>query len=140
MDFEEFKILHSEVVMCCQCLENDIKWIYSYMKKGDPLQNFDDLEKKTFGQIVRELRKLDYSDDKPYISKSDYDFLEKLADKRNYWCHQCYVDFLYVTSYLSSNEYHNVYRKLEDEHAEFMRVSDVVEEIKIEVIDKYKRN
>ncbi len=84
MNFEEFKILHSEVVMCCQCLENDIKWIYSYMKKGDPLQNFDDLEKKTFGQIVRELRKLDYSDDKPYISKSDYDFLEKLADKRNF--------------------------------------------------------
>lgn len=140
MDYEEFKILHSEVIMCCQCLENDIKWIYSYMKKGNPFQNFDDLEKKTFGQIVRELRKLDYSDDKPYISKSDYDFLENLVEKRNYWCHQCYVDFLYIDGYLHSKEYKDVCNKLEDEHAQFMRVSEAVEDIKIEVIKKYGRD
>ncbi len=110
------------------------------MKKGDPEDNFYALDKKTFGQIVRELRKLDFSDNKPYISADDYDFLENLADKRNYWCHQCYIDFLYIDGCFYSKEYKDVCNRLADEHAQFMRVRTIVEKIRLEVINKYKRD
>ena len=44
MTYERFKILHSETIACFQQIENDLKWIYSLMHKGDVDQNYDSLE------------------------------------------------------------------------------------------------
>ena len=52
MTFEEFKQLHSETIMYCQCIEHDLKWIYSYMLNGNQYENFETLEKTTLGVLV----------------------------------------------------------------------------------------
>ena len=66
MTFEQFKIYHSETIMYCQCIEHDLKWIYSYMHKGDQYENFEKLEKTTLGTLVKKLKELDNSDGKPF--------------------------------------------------------------------------
>jgi hypothetical protein len=52
---DNFKILHSELIMYCQCIEFDLKRIYSGMPTGDFNDNMDMLETSN---LVRTLAKL----------------------------------------------------------------------------------
>ena len=60
--------------------------------------NFNRLEKSNLGKIARELENLDYSDDRPELSDDDYDLIDDIREIRNYWCHQCYLDFVYINN------------------------------------------
>lgn len=139
MDFETFKIYHSETIMYFQCIEHDLKWIYSYMHKGDQYKTFETLEKTTLGTLVNKLKELDMSDGKPYISASDYNFLKQMTEKRNYWCHQNYVDLVYIKDFLYSDEYKKISSKLEKDYARLMPLSDSVEQLRLKVVKLYKR-
>ena len=96
MTFDEFKILHSETVMYYQIIEHDLKYIYSYMLKGDIDEHFDKIGTRTLGQMVKMLKDLDNSDGDPLISASDYNFLSQITDNRNLWCHSNFTDFIYI--------------------------------------------
>lgn len=49
MNFDEFKILHSETIMYYQVVEHDLKLIYAYMHEGDVNDNLDRVENMTLG-------------------------------------------------------------------------------------------
>lgn len=139
MSIEEFKQYHSETIMYCQCIEHDLKWIYSYMHKGDQYDTFDKLEKKTLGTLIKMLKSLDNSSGKLFISNDDYNFLKQMSEKRNYWCHQCFIEFIYEEDYSCSDEYNAVCNKLKRDHDRLERVSNIVEKIRLEAVDTYKR-
>lgn len=139
MNFDDFKNYYALTMMYYQRIEHDIKLIYAYMRKGNTNDNLDSIENKTLGTMIRILEKLDYSDNKPFISKSDYQFLKNICDRRNYWAHQAFIDFLYQDSPLSSNEYRKVCISLENDYKEVERASDILEEIRVECCEKYKR-
>ena len=139
MTFEQFKIYHSETIMYCQCIEHDLKWIYSYMHKGDHYENFEKLGKTTLGALVKKLKELDNSDGNPFISNDDYNFLKQMTEKRNYWCHQCCIDFVYEKNFLSSKEYEKICNKLQRDHDRLERVSDSVEKVRLKAVEAYKR-
>lgn len=92
MDISEFRQMHSELIEFCQLIEDDLKWIYSYMHKGDVEENYNSLEKTTLGALVKKLKVLDNSEGELFISNDDYNFLKQMTEKRNYWCHQCYLE------------------------------------------------
>ena len=48
------------------------------------------------GKIARELEQLDNSDDMPEFSEEEYNIIDEIREIRNYWCHQCYLDFMYI--------------------------------------------
>lgn len=108
MNYETFTYLHSETIKYCQIIEGDLKWIYSFMHVGDIYETRDSLGSLTFGQIVRKLKQLDNSDGNPELSASDYNFLGQMAQKRNYWCHECYRDFVYQSNWPHSTQYAKV--------------------------------
>lgn len=139
LNTNQFMLYHSEVIECCQTIEYDLKVIFAYMRKGNPSENFAELNKTTLGSIIQRLKKLDESDGKPYFSKNDYDFLNKLTAKRNYWCHQCYLDFVYIDNYLYSKEYSDVCSKLTDDYNQFRNVRKNVESVRLELVNRYKR-
>lgn len=85
-----------ELLMYCQRIEHDIKWIYAGMLNGDLTYNFNIIGKHTLGQVLNKLEQLDNSDGKPYFSINEYNLLEKIKDIRNHWVHQSYVNFLYI--------------------------------------------
>lgn len=68
------------------------------MHEGNFDDNFNRLEKSNLGKIARELENLDYSDDCPELSDDDYDLIDDIREIRNYWCHQCYLDFVYINN------------------------------------------
>lgn len=137
--FNEFKNVYAETMMNYQCIEHDIKLIYAYMLKGSVFKHLDDIDDKTLGTMIRILEKLDYSDDKPYISRSDYDFLKKICDKRNYWAHQAFIDFIYIENPFYSNEYRNICGSLEEDCKEVKRASDILQDMRIEFCKNHKR-
>lgn len=96
MDFNDFKILYAETMMYYQLIEHDIKFIYSFMHKGNVAQHLESVENKTLGQMIRTLKKLDESDSKPLISTADYNFLTQICDNRNHWAHQTFIEFVYI--------------------------------------------
>lgn len=67
LNYNDFKIMHSEIIAFFQIIENDLKWIYSLMHVGNIEKNYDALENKNLGYIIKNLRELDYSDNKPVM-------------------------------------------------------------------------
>ena len=67
MTRDDFKILHSELIMYCQCIEFDLKRIYSGMSTGDFNDNMDMLETSNLGRTLTKLKRLDYSDGNVHI-------------------------------------------------------------------------
>ena len=131
MDYIEFKVQHSELIMYCQIIENDLKWIYSFMHKGKPNQTRNQVSDLSLGQIVKELKYLDGSDGVFWISEETYDFLLHMSKARNYWCHQCYIDFVYNKEGWDSKEYEDVCKKLKKQHDRFKEIFEQVEQRKL---------
>ena len=96
MTRDQFKILHSEIMEYFQCIEYDLKRIYSGMSSDDFDDEMDILGTSNFGNTLRKLKKLDYSDEDPWLSDYEYEQLDHIRELRNYWCHQCYLDFVYI--------------------------------------------
>ena len=92
---EKFRLLHSEIIEEYQCIEYDMRRIYSSMLNEDFEESMDELWDKNWGVILNKLKKLDKIDGNPYFSKEEYDLLDEIRTRRNYWCHQCYLDFVY---------------------------------------------
>ena len=99
MNRDEFMILHSEMFLFFQCIENDLKLVYAGMRKGDFDDNLDALSKGNLGKTIEKLKRLDHSDGKPDLSDGDYKLLEEIREIRNYWTHQCYLDYVYIQNY-----------------------------------------
>ena len=85
MNFDEFRIKHSDLIHFFQIIEGDLKWIFAIMRKGDLDDNYAKVENLTLGQIVNNLKTLDKSEGEQYISDSDYNFLKQMTERRNYW-------------------------------------------------------
>lgn len=137
--FDEFKNYYALTMFYYQCIEHDVKLIYAFMRKGDINDNFDDVEKNTLGSMIVILEKLDYSDDKPYISRGDYKFLKAICDRRNYWAHQAFIDFAYIKDFTYSKEYKRVCDSLIKDYKEVKRASGILEKMRIEFCDKHAR-
>ena len=80
MTTDQFKILHSEIMMYFQCIESDLKRIYSGMSSEDFDDEMDMLEVSNFGNTLRKLKQLDESDGDPWLSEADYEQLDRIRE------------------------------------------------------------
>ena len=96
MNRDTFKMIHSELIQQVQCTEFNLKRIYAAMKNGDFNDNFNDLKNSNLGVIARKLKDLDYSDKLPEFTEEEYKTIDDIRKIRNYWCHQCYLDYIYI--------------------------------------------
>lgn len=39
---------------------------------------------------------MDYSDNFPEFTEEEYKTIDDIRKIRNYWCHQCYLDYIYI--------------------------------------------
>ena len=139
MDRNRFKLIHSELIQQVQCIENDLKIIYAAMCKGNFNSNLKYVEKMNLGKIVRELEELDNSDDMPELSEEDYNTIDEIREIRNYWCHQCYLDFVYIEN---AYEREQVFQKVADKlHYDEYRTHDLsvkTEKMRLIIMRKYR--
>lgn len=130
---ENFKIMHSELIMYCQCIEYDLKRIFSAMSTGNFNNNMDMLETSNFGHTLTKLKRLDYSNGHPDLSESDYELLDQIREIRNYWCHQCYLDYVYISDdYRRDSEFQRLSRRLSNERNRLYYIHKKIEKLYIE--------
>ena len=56
-------------------------------------------------------------DGNPYLSEADYDTLDAIRELRNYWAHQCFLDWVYYhDSWERNNKLQRLYNRLDNEN------------------------
>lgn len=139
MTRDTFKIIHSELIQQVQCIEHDLKVMYAAMKKGRFQSNMEAVSKANLGKIARELEALDYSDDFPELSERDYELIDEIRDIRNYWCHQCYIDFVYISDhYQRERQFQDIAQRLHYDENRTYALMQKIEKMKLCILDKYR--
>lgn len=140
MTRDKFKIIHSELIMQVQCIENDLKLIYASMHSGDFDKNLDMLEKANLGTMIKRLKELDYSDGHPDLSKQDYILLEQIREIRNYWCHQCYLDYTYIQDdYQRERKFQQVAQRLSEDENRTWDLHQHLQQLRLKMLRRYNR-
>lgn len=140
MTRDKFKLFHSDLIMQVQCIENDLRIIYAAMKSGDFDDNFDDLEKANLGRIIKELKRLDRSDGHPDLAEDDYELIDQIREIRNYWCHQCYLDFIYVPDYYEREQrFQEIAERLSHDESRTLDLQEKLENLRFQKLREYNR-
>lgn len=139
MTRERFKLIHSELIQQVQCIEYNLKVIYAAMRKGNFNVNLQSLNKANLGKIARELENLDYSDDYPELSEDDYDTIDEIRNIRNYWCHQCYLDFVYIQdNWQREQQFQKIAERLHYDENRTYALMQKTEKMRIAILNKYR--
>ncbi len=130
---DRFRKLHSEIIENYQCIEYDMKRIYSAMSSDDFDDNMEWLTYDNWGKILNKLRKLDNTDDNPFFTDKEYELLDEIRERRNYWCHQCYLDWVYIKDdNKRQSRLERMTRQLENENNRVRKLQRKMERIFIE--------
>ena len=96
MDYDTFKLIHSELIMSVQYIEQDLRLIYSILRDGEFYDNYSDVENSPLGKLLKSLHEMDQELGYSKFKEKDYELLDQIREIRNYWCHQSYLDFHYI--------------------------------------------
>ncbi len=119
--------------MFCQIIESDIKIIYVNFLGKDKEVNWKLNEKETLGSMVKKLQALDK--DNKLLTSDDYYYLHQVAGKRNHWCHQTYINFLYTgPEFRNSQQYQQECQQLLDDHKQLGRIYQVLEQMRVNLV------
>ena len=139
MTQDTFKMIHSELIQQVQCIENNLRVLYAAMCKGNFKANLQSLNKANLGKIARELEALDYSDDFPELSQDDYEVIDQIRAIRNYWCHQCYLDFVYIQDDLQRKQvFQKIAQRLHYDENRTYALFQKTEKMRIAILNKYR--
>ena len=139
MDRDTFKLIHSELIQQVQSIEFNLRRTYAAMCEGNFEDNFRRLEKSNLGKIARELEDLDYSDDCPELSEDDYDLIDEIREIRNYWCHQCYIDFMYINNDRErEKKFQKIAQRLQRDENRTYALSVKLEKVYFSILKKYR--
>lgn len=95
MNRSEFRIVHSTLIEHYQYIEHHLEGIYAAISGKPLVYGLEDVEESTIGNIVCEIKKIETKQNVSIIPNEVYDRLENARLKRNFWCHNCYVDMLF---------------------------------------------
>ena len=113
--------------MSVQYIEQDLKLIYSILKGGEFYDNYSDVENSPLGKLLKSLREMDQELGYSKIKENDYELLNQIREIRNYWCHQCYIDFHYIED---PQEYEEAFQKVAFKlHEDELRVYELQQKI-----------
>lgn len=140
-NFDQYKYILGETIILYQFMENDLKLIYAGMLNGSFYKNIDKVRStyKGLGQIIMALEELDNSDGNPYFSADTYVLLNKLARQRNYYCHQCCMDFCYNPYFMDSPEFKESLEKLLKTNESLKSIQSETEKHRINILTRYNR-
>lgn len=134
LEINDFHRMVGEILMYCQCMEENIRRILAKRLPGPIGLNILRIQeqKMTMGQMVTKIKELDRELPHPLFEEEDYDMLFEVVRKRNYYAHQIYISFCYLTG--DDEEFHSCYARASNEvlndHEKLYRLYEVVEEVR----------
>jgi len=95
LTIDKFRIIHSTLIEHYQFIEFHLEGIYAKIGKKDFYSGLKDVEKSNLSQLVQNIRKVEEERKISIIPKSEYERIEYARTRRNFWCHNCYVDMVF---------------------------------------------
>lgn len=139
MDYDTFKLIHSELIMFVQYIEQDLKLIYSILKGGEFYDNYSTVENSPLGKLLKSLHEMDQELGYSKLKENDYELLNQIREIRNYWCHQCYIDFHYIEN-LQAHEkaFQKVAVRLHEDELRVYELQQKIEKLRKSVEKKHR--
>lgn len=139
MDYDTFKLIHSELIMSVQYIEQDLKLIYSILKDGEFYNNYSDVENFPLGKLLKSFHEMDQELGYSKFKEKDYDLLNQIRELRNYWCHQCYIDFHYIEDPQAHEKaFQKVAAKLRGDELRVYELQQKIEKLRKSVEKKHR--
>lgn len=137
----DYKYLLGETIIVYQLIEHDLRSIAALSIQGEYHSNLARIsfDYKSMGQVVSLLSDMDKKRSNPLLNESDYKILSALVRKRNYYCHQCAIDFIYESDFDCSDEFKSAIEELSLDHKRMLEMQTKIENIKI-LLAKSKTN
>lgn len=96
LTLDEFRLKHSELIEHYQFIEHHLEDIYADIQgKKDFYGGLMDVEKDNIPRLRKKLLELQEKTGIPILSEMDCAQLEEICGRRNFWCHNCYVDIVF---------------------------------------------
>ena len=92
MTLEEYRIQHSMLIEQYQWIEFDLEGLYATISDEPFCEALRVIEKDSIGGVVREIQKIEKEKDITVFSDEEYQELDMLRERRNFWCHVCYTE------------------------------------------------
>ncbi len=137
MNKDMFKLIHSELIQQVQCIEHNLKIIYATIHNGNFVENYENISKTNLGKIIKELKRLETEGMNTQLTEEDYKVIDEIREIRNYWCHQCYIDYIYESNDKKREKlFQSVAEKLHYDEQRTYQLSRKTEELRIIIVRK----
>ncbi len=96
----QFREMHSQVIEYYQCIEIHLKGICASLLAENERDWFPLLansEADRLGKVIEKIRTLQNQRHVDVFSSEEYDALHEIRKKRNWWVHQCFIDYTHVS-------------------------------------------
>lgn len=118
LKYDEFKIYVAETLEYTQVLQEDLKWIYSFLHKGDTNKNYFKSSKKNILKLVNDVEALDFAHENHQLNLEDYAVLRQIQNLRNYISEKLFATFILNQDFTKCLEYNHACEKIVNYHAE----------------------
>lgn len=92
MTLEKYRILHSMLIEQYQWIEFDLEGLYAAICDEPFCEALREIEKDSIGGVVREIKKIEREKNIVVFSEDEYEELDRLRERRNFWSHVCYTE------------------------------------------------
>lgn len=92
MTLEEYRIKHSMLIEQYQWIEFDLEGLYAAVSDEPFCEALLEIEKDSIGGVVREIKKIEKEKNIVIFSEDEYQELDLLRERRNFWSHACYTE------------------------------------------------
>ena len=96
MSLEDFRKKHSEVIEHYQFIEYNLEGIYAALQERKSFMGgMEDVEKDNIKALLNRIRHIQKERNDCIIDEDEYEEIIAICDRRNFWCHNCYVDLVF---------------------------------------------
>ena len=95
MELDEFRRIHSQLIEHYQFVEFNLEGIYASIC-GEPfVRGLHMVENDNIQRLISKIHAIERQSGELYLSEEECERLEELCRRRNFWCHNCYVDLVF---------------------------------------------
>ena len=86
------------------------------------------------------MKELDYSDGLPDLSEADYELIDQIREIRNFWCHQCYLDYIYIQDEVKrERRFQEIANRLSRDENRTWDLHEKLEKMRLQKLKKHHR-
>lgn len=92
MTLEAYRITHSLLIEQYQWIEFDLEGLCATLSEEPFHQALQEIERDSIGGVVRDIQRYEKAQDIEVFTSAQYEALDHIRERRNYWCHVCYTE------------------------------------------------